>query len=91
MLFRSTGGTFYVAGRDGTPGATATGTEAFHLVADVHLENVTANLYGKAAFINAESFRGGQTTMDKVTVNVMKDNNTVFNLQGAGPGQDEVQ
>jgi len=83
-----TGGTFYVAGRDGTPGATATGTEAFHLVADVHLENVTANLYGRAAFINAESFRGGQTTMDKVTVNVMKDNNTVFNLQGAGPGQD---
>ncbi|WP_029493255.1 autotransporter-associated N-terminal domain-containing protein, partial [Fusobacterium hwasookii] len=83
-----TGGTFYVAGGTGTPGATATGTEAFHLVADVHLENVTANLYGRAAFINAEAFRGGQTTMDKVTVNVMKDNNTVFNIQGAGPAQD---
>ena len=87
---RITGGTFYVAGNVNgiSDGATATGTEAFHLVADVHLENVTANLYGKAAFINAEAFRGGQTTMTNVTVNVLRDENTVFHLKGSGPAQE---
>lgn len=85
-----TGGTFYVAGGNRLSGATADGTEAFHLVSDVHLENVTANLYGRAAFINAEAFRGGQTTMDKVTVNVLRDRNTIFNIKGAGPEQDRT-
>ena len=83
-----TGGTFYVAGGDNTPGASATGTEVFHLVSDVNIENVTANLYGRAAFINAEAFRGGQTTMNNVTVKVLRDWNTIFNIKGAEPGQD---
>jgi len=83
-----TGGIFYVAGGDGTSGATATGTEVFHLVSDVKIENVIANLYGRAAFINAEAFRGGQTTMDNVTINVLRDWNTIFNIKGAEPGQD---
>ena len=90
-----TGGTYHVAGGDpipytfgGNPSDGYQGTEVFHLVGDVHLENVTAHLYGRAAFINAEAFRGGQTTMEKVTVKVHKDNNTIFNIQGDGPHQD---
>ena len=81
---RITGGTYYVAG--GSSGVT--GTEVFHLVSDVHLQDVIANLYGKAAFINAESWRGGRTTMQGVTINVLKDWNTVFNIVGSGPNQD---
>ena len=89
---RITGGTFYVAGDVNgiSYSPYATGTEAFHLVADVHLENVTANLYGKAAFINAEAFRGGQTTMKNVTINVLRDENTVFHLKGSRPGQEDT-
>ncbi|MDR1832884.1 MAG: hypothetical protein LBQ97_09220 [Fusobacteriaceae bacterium] len=80
------GGEFHVKGMAGQ--GTAEGTEAFHLVGDVHLENVTANLYGKAAFINAESFRGGQTTMQNVAILVRDDQNTIFHLKGSDPGQD---
>ncbi|AMD94489.1 autotransporter-associated N-terminal domain-containing protein [Leptotrichia sp. oral taxon 847] len=85
-----TGGKFYVAGGNilSGSGATAEGTEVFHLVSDVEIENVTANLYGRAAFINAEAFRGGQTKMHNVTINVLKDWNTIFNIKGAEPGQD---
>jgi len=84
-----TGGTFHVAGDIAEVGSEPVrGTAAFHLVGDVHLENVTANLYGKAAFINAETFRGGQITMDNVTINVEGNENTVFNLSGSGPHQD---
>ena len=79
------GGTYHVAG--GNIG-TATGTEAFHLVADVNLQNVTAYLYGKAAFINAEAFRGGVTTMSNVIINVVGDYNSIFHLKGSSPSQD---
>ena len=81
---RITGGIYHVAGGSGG----VTGTEVFHLVSDVHLQDVIANLYGKAAFINAESWRGGRTTMQNVTINVLRDWNTVFNIIGSGPGQD---
>ncbi len=81
---RITGGIYYVAGGSGG----VTGTEVFHLVSDVHLQGVIANLYGKAAFINAESWRGGRTTMQNVTINVLRDWNTVFNIIGSGPDQD---
>ena len=85
-----TGGTYYVAGNVNNiaDGASATGTEVFHLVSDVTIKDVTAYLYGKAAFINAEAFRGGNTQMQNVTINVMADENTIFNIRGAGPGQD---
>ena len=87
-----TGGVFYVAGDVNgiSYSPYAKGTEAFHLVGDVHLENVTANLYGMAAFINAEAFRGGQTTMKNVTINVLRDENTVFHLKGSRPGQEDA-
>ena len=89
-----TGGTFYVRGRDNTPTAQGvgfisgkgTGTAAFHLVGDVYIKNVTVNLYNRAAFINAEAFRGGSVKMEDVTVNILEDNNTVFNIQGKGDG-----
>ena len=45
---------------------------------------IEINLYGKAAFINNEAFRGGKTTMQNVKINIHKDNNTVFNIIGAG-------
>ena len=93
-----TGGKYYVAGRKGytetpygTPydGATAEGTAVFHVVSDVDFigqpnDPIEINLYGKAAFINNEAFRGGKTTMQNVKINIHKDNNTVFNIIGAG-------
>ena len=93
-----TGGKYYVAGRNGyietpygTPreGATAEGTAVFHVVSDVDFigqpnNPIEINLYGKAAFINNEAFRGGKTTMQNVKINIHKDNNTVFNIIGAG-------
>jgi len=89
-----TGGTYYVRGRDNTPTAQGvgyvngkgTGTAVFHLVGDVDIKNVTVNLYNRAAFINAEAFRGGSIKMKDVTVNVLEDNNTIFNIQGKGDG-----
>ena len=89
-----TGGTYYVRGRDNTPTAQGvgfvsgkgTGTAAFHVVGDVDIKNVTVNLYNRAAFINAEAFRGGSVKMEDVTVNILEDNNTVFNIQGKGDG-----
>jgi hypothetical protein len=82
-----TGGTYYVAGNVNNiaDGASATGTEVFHLVSDVTIKDVTAYLYGKAAFINAEAFRGGNTQMQNVTINVMADENTIFNIKGSEP------
>ena len=93
-----TGGKYYVAGRKGytetpygTPydGATAEGTAVFHVVSDVDFigqpnDPIEINLYGKAAFINNEAFRGGKTTMQNIKINIHKDNNTVFNIIGAG-------
>ena len=92
------GGKYYVAGREGyteapygTPheGANAEGTAVFHVVSDVDFigqpdDPIEINLYGKAAFINNEAFRGGKTTMQNVKINIHKDNNTVFNIIGAG-------
>ena len=71
-------------------GDSSKGSEAFHVVGDVHFSNVEVYLYGYAAFINAESFRGGITTMDNVRIKLLEDNNTVFNIQGPGY-QNDVQ
>ena len=89
-----TGGSYYVRGRDNTPTAQGvgfvsgkgTGTAAFHIVGDVEIKNVTVNLYNRAAFINAEAFRGGSVKMENVTINILEDSNTVFNIQGKGDG-----
>ena len=85
-----TGGTFHVAGNvdNISDGLLATGTEVFHLVGDVDLNDIEVNLYGKAAFINFESFRGGQITMNNVDINIKADNNTIFNIVGHSPAQD---
>ena len=71
--------TYHVAG-DSNPNIP--GSEIFHIVGDVHFDNVTANLYGHAAFANIETFRGGITTFNNVKINLKKDNNTVFNIVG---------
>ena len=70
--------TYYVAG----VGPGDWGSEAFHIVGDVHFDHVTVNLYGYAAFANIESYRGGNTTFNGVKVNLERDNNTVFNILG---------
>ena len=84
------GGTFHVAGNVNATldDLQSTGTEVFHLVGDVVLKDIEVNLYGKAAFINFESFRGGQITMNNVDINVKADNNTIFNVAGHAPLQD---
>ena len=72
LEIKITGGTYYVRGRDNTPTAQGvgfvsgkgTGTAAFHVVGDVEIKNVTVNLYNRAAFINAEAFRGGSAKME---------------------------
>ncbi|WP_315513827.1 autotransporter-associated N-terminal domain-containing protein [Leptotrichia wadei] len=71
--------TYHVAG-DSNPNIP--GSEIFHIVGDVHFDNVTANLYGHAAFANIETFRGGITTFNNVKINLKEDNNTVFNIVG---------
>ena len=95
--FQISGATFNVAGgytgKDKDRGAKGSGsgigTEAMHIVGDVNIQGVTANLYGKSAFINNETFRGGKTNITNSTINVKADDNTIFNLRTEyGPWQD---
>lgn len=72
--------TYYIAG---DPNPNIIGSEAFHIVGDVHFDSVIVNLYGHAAFANIESFRGGITTFRNVEINLEKDKNTVFNIVGS--------
>ena len=95
--FQISGATFNVAGgytgKDKDRGAKGSGsgigTEAMHIVGDVNIQGVTANLYGKSAFINNETFRGGKTNITNSIINVKADDNTIFNLRTEhGPWQD---
>ena len=92
--------TFYVAGNHGDVNdkdfvldkkgsGQGLGTEAIHIVGNADLDHITAYLYGKSAFINNETFRGGKTNITNSNVYVKKDENTIFNLRTEfGPWQD---
>ncbi len=76
---------FYANGNDGSYTDTVVtnkGTTIFYSSADLTLNNITANLYRKSSFITIEGFRAPSTTMNNVNINILGDNNTVFNIIG---------
>ena len=54
------------------------GRIGIHTVADGKLANITANLYGRAAFHSIETWHAGHNTYDNVKVNLNGKDNTVF-------------
>ena len=63
------------------PGATekrVRGQIGIHTVSDGELENITAYLYGKAAFHSIETWHTGKTKYTNVTVNIKGEDNSVF-------------
>ena len=75
--------TLHLAGSsDGTQnvgrGRKVAGQIGIHSVGDGELANITANLYGRAAFHSIETWHAGHNLYDKVTVNFKGTDNTVF-------------
>ena len=84
-----TGGTYHLAGNVNNITDNATeGTALLHVVGDFEISNTEINLYGKAGIMDAEAYRGGQFTMNDLTVNILGDRNTLFRLHGRNAGQD---
>ena len=84
-----TGGTYHLAGNvNNITDNAAEGTALLHVVGDFEISNATINLYGKAGIMDAEAYRGGQFTMNNLTVNILGDRNTLFRLHGRNAGQD---
>ena len=54
------------------------GQIGIHTVSDGELENITAYLYGKAAFHSIETWHTGKTKYTNVTVNIKGEDNSVF-------------
>ncbi len=54
------------------------GRIGIHTVADGTLANITANLYGRAAFHSIETWHAGHNTYDNVSVHLKGEDNTVF-------------
>ena len=54
------------------------GQIGLHTVADGKIKDVTANLYGQAAFNSIETWHAGHNTYDDVKVNLNGEDNTVF-------------
>ena len=79
----ATGVTMYLAGssngtRNVGNGGHVAGQIGIHSVADGKLANITANLYGRAAFHSIETWHAGHNLYDNVTVNLKGTDNTVF-------------
>ncbi|WP_338971543.1 autotransporter-associated N-terminal domain-containing protein [Fusobacterium nucleatum] len=70
----------------GNPVAPTRGTIGLHTLLNVNVSKVTANLYGRAGFLTSETWRSGTVTMDKTTVNVYNDQNSVFYIMPAAYG-----
>nr|WP_314656764.1 autotransporter-associated N-terminal domain-containing protein [uncultured Fusobacterium sp.] len=79
---------FYVAG--GNPvigdendfgGRKFTGTSGLHLVGKAEISNSTFNLYEKAAAVNMEGWRAPNLDINNSTINVHRNNNSVFHIQ----------
>jgi hypothetical protein len=75
---------FYIAGNAGfysdisPTQSTYTGTAGAHIVIDGKLENVTGNLYGRAAFITGEQWQATNIELINVKVNIKGEENSVF-------------
>ena len=81
----------YVAGSTngvlGNPHANYEGSSAIHLVGLASVENSEFNLYGKAAVANLESWRSPILKIgNNSKINVLKDENTLFNIQSGNYG-----
>ena len=77
------GVTLHLAGSsDGTrnvgSGNKVAGQIGIHSVADGKLANITANLYGRAAFHSIETWHAGHNSYENVTVKLKGTDNTVF-------------
>ncbi|WP_338968856.1 autotransporter-associated N-terminal domain-containing protein [Fusobacterium nucleatum] len=62
------------------------GTIGLHTLLNAKVSKVTANLYGRAGFLTSETWRSGTVTMDRTTVNVYNDQNSVFYIMPAAYG-----
>ena len=69
-------------GSDPSGGATL-GTIGIHTLLDGSVFNVTANLYGRAGFLTAETWRHGKVTMNNTNVNVYGSENSVYYIMPA--------
>ncbi|MGF6907394.1 hypothetical protein [Fusobacterium sp. PH5-44] len=83
---QASGVTAYVAGNDtpvwGWQGARSiTGTSAIHLVGSLNVTDSTFYLYGRSTAVNMEAWNSPLLTISNSTINIMEDNNAVFNLQ----------
>ena len=84
-----TGGKYHLAGNvNNITDNAAEGTALLHVVGDFEISDAEINLYGKAGIMDAEAYRGGQFTMNNLTVNILGDRNTLFRLHGRNAGQD---
>ena len=75
-------GSGHNGGSDPAGGPTL-GTIGVHTLLDGTVTNVTANLYGRAGFLTAETWRHGKVTMTNTNVNVYGKENTVYYVMPA--------
>ncbi|MDU1909916.1 autotransporter-associated N-terminal domain-containing protein [Fusobacterium sp.] len=58
-----------------------TGTSAIHLVGAANVSSSTFNLYGMSSAVNMEGWNSPFLTINNSTINILGDNNAVFNIQ----------
>ena len=71
-----------IGGSD-TAGGPTLGTIGIHTLRNGVVNNVTANLYGRAGFLTSETWRHGKVTMHNTNVNVYGKDNTVYYIMPA--------
>ena len=71
-----------IGGSD-TAGGPTLGTIGIHTLRNGTVNNVTANLYGRAGFLTSETWRHGKVTMHNTNVNVYGKDNTVYYIMPA--------
>ena len=69
-------------------GGTGRGAYALHLVGLLNVSGSTFNLYGNASVVNMESWRSPKLRFSNSTINLKRDNNTLFNIQAGSWGID---
>ena len=70
-------------GGSDTAGGATLGTIGVHTLLNGTVNNVTANLYGRAGFLTSETWRHGKVTMHNTNVNVYGKDNTVYYIMPA--------
>ena len=71
-----------IGGSD-TAGGPTLGTIGIHTLRNGAVNNVTANLYGRAGFLTSETWRHGKVTMHNTNVNVYGKDNAVYYIMPA--------